>query len=650
MKRKTKNLLRSFKSFLVIIVMLFLAGCAEEKQDQPNIIIIFADDQGYADLGCFGATDFETPNIDRMADEGMRFTNFYVSEAVCSASRSSLLTGCYAQRVGIRGALSPFAMTGLNPEEETIASMLKKQGYSTCMVGKWHLGSIPEFYPTNYGFDEYLGIPYSNDMWPVGYDGLRLQDGYKSIYPELPLIENDSVIKTFETLEDQDQITKIYTDRAVDFIKRNNDHPFFLYLAHSMVHVPLAVSDDFKGTSKQGMYGDVMQEVDWSVGQILETLEAYGIDNNTLVIYTSDNGPWLNFGNHGGSAHPLREGKGNAWEGGVRVPCVMYYPPLIEAGSSSNNMAATIDLLPTIASLTGATLPEKEIDGVNILPLLKGDEDALPRKEYIYYYEGGLNAVRRGDWKLVVPHKYRSYAGVEPGKDGMPGPYSRGEAGLELYNLLEDVEEQYDVSAMNPHKVKELLIFVDSVRLALGDRIQGIRGTTNRSPGRLRMIKEAKKHLARNKQYSIKNKPSHRYPGGSEYALTDGFLGSLEFTDESWMGFHGDDLEVIIDMQAPTKVNNIEMNFLRNQASWIFLPKSIHIYSGNNASDMKLMTAEEFASSEKDLSVDIHTNCIEANFEARYIRILVSSMGSCPEWHPGYGEKAWLFIDEIVVK
>lgn len=638
------------RSIILILSLSILFGCGEETKKSPNIIIIFADDQGYADLGCFGAKDFETPSIDRMADEGMTFTNFYVSEAVCSASRSSLMTGCYAQRVGIRGALSPFAMTGLNREEETIASMLKKQGYKTCMVGKWHLGSIPEFFPTHYGFDEYLGIPYSNDMWPVGYDGRRLGEGFKSIYPELPLVENDSVISTFETLEAQNKITGLYTERAVDFIKRNPDEPFFLYLAHSMVHVPLAVSESFSGTSKQGMYGDVMQEVDWSVGQIMETLKKLGLEENTLVIYTSDNGPWLNFGNHAGSAYPLREGKGNAWEGGVRVPCVMYYPEIIKGGSTTGKMASTIDLLPTIASLTGAALPEKEIDGVNIMPLLKGVENANPRNEFIYYYQGGLNAVRRGVWKLVVPHKYRSYAGVEPGMDGMPGPYSQGQSGLELYKLDEDIGESNDVSEQYPEKVKELQAMADSVRTALGDRITGIRGNTNRSPGRLRMVKEAIEHQAKGRKYELKHKPSHRYPGGSTYALTDGFLASLEFTDESWMGFHGDELEVVIDLEEPKKVLNVEMNFLSNQASWIFLPESISIYAGNAPDNLKLIKKEKFFAPEKDLSVDKHTYCYSGNFNARYIKVIAHSIGKCPEWHPGTGENAWLFVDEIIIK
>lgn len=640
---------RSFPAIFTTVCLLLLAGCSRQARPLPNIIIIFTDDQGYADLGCFGATDFDTPNIDRLADEGMRFTNFYVSEAVCSASRSSLLTGCYAQRVGIRGALSPFAMTGLNPEEETIASMLKKRGYATGMVGKWHLGSRAPFFPTNYGFDEYLGIPYSNDMWPVGYDGLRPAEGYKSIYPELPLIEDDSVIATFETLEAQNKITGMYTDRAVNFIKKNAGQPFFLYLAHSMVHVPLAVGEQFRGSSRQGMYGDVMQEVDWSVGRIAETLAELGLEDNTLIIYTSDNGPWLNFGNHAGSAFPLREGKGNSWEGGVRVPCVMHFPALIPEGTSSSKMAATIDLLPTLASLTGAPLPDREIDGVSILPLMMGKEDATPRNEYVYYYEGGLNAVRRGDYKLVVPHKYRSYEGVEAGRDGMPGPYSRGQAGLELYNLATDISERNDLAALHPEIVDKLLVMADSVRNALGDRITGVRGNTNRSPGRIRMIDEKTDHKAKGKKYTLKHEPSHRYPGGTEYALTDGFMASLEFTDESWAGFHGTALEVLIDMEEDTCLESVEINFLSNQASWIFLPEHIQIYAGHHPSELECIVEKAFSVPEKELDISKKPFRHELKVEARYLKIHASGPGKCPGWHPGKGEQAWLFVDEIVL-
>ncbi len=314
-------------------------------------MLIFTDDQGYADVGVYGATGFTTPHLDRLASEGMRFTDFYVSQAVCSASRASLLTGSYAQRISIRGALNPYAEVGINPEEETIAEMLKKRGYATGIFGKWHLGHLEEFLPLQHGFDEYLGLPYSNDMWPIDYDGQPATGGNKMTYPPLPLVDGNETVETIEDLEGQATLTARYTERAVSFIERHKHEPFFLYLAHSMPHVPLGVSDKFKGHSAQGMYGDVIEEIDWSVGQVLAALDRHQLAENTLVIFTSDNGPWLNFGNHAGSAAPLREGKGTAFEGGPRVPAIMRWPGRIEAGSVSGRMASTIDILPTLAVL-----------------------------------------------------------------------------------------------------------------------------------------------------------------------------------------------------------------------------------------------------------------------------------------------------------
>ena len=371
----------------------------------PNIVIIFTDDQGYADLGIYGAQGFQTPNIDRRANEGIRFTDFQVSQAVCSASRAALLTGCYSERLGVQGAFNHTARVGLNPDEETIAEMLKSIGYVTGIFGKWHLGHHKKFLPLQQGFDEYFGLPYSNDMWPVDYDGSPVSgtDHFKSFYPQLPLIEGNEKIEEIRTLDDQDQLTTRYTERAVDFIKRNRDTPFFLYLPHSMPHVPLGVSDKFRSKSEQGMYGDVIMEIDWSLGEILNALSDNDLDDNTLVIFTSDNGPWLNYGNHAGSAFPLREGKGTMWEGGSRVPCIMRWPGRIPAGSVSHQLAATIDILPTIASITGAALPARPIDGVNIQSILEGDTCATPREEYYYYYGGELIAVRKGKMKLVFP-------------------------------------------------------------------------------------------------------------------------------------------------------------------------------------------------------------------------------------------------------
>ncbi len=482
----------------------FLAGAAlgllpatllaRAKAEKPtNFVLILTDDQGYADIGCFGAKGFDTPNLDRLARQGMRFTNYHTAQAVCSASRAALLTGCYPNRVGIRGALGPRATVGISSEEQTIAQLLKARGYTCGIFGKWHLGHYPEFLPLRHGFDEYLGLPYSNDMWPLGYDGKPLAANLdpkpaRASNPPLPLIDGDRKVAEIWTLEDQATLTTRYTERAVQFIEKNKDRPFFLYLPHSMPHVPLGVSSKFKGRSKQGMYGDVIMEIDWSVGQIIASLKQNGLEENTLVIFTSDNGPWLNFGNHAGSAGPLREGKGTSWEGGKRVPCLMRWPGVIPVDTVCDRLAANLDILPTFAAIAGSPLPEKKIDGVNILSLLKKAPGASPRDHIIFWYtEGGeydqLEAVYDGRWKLHLPHKYRSYTGVTPGRDGLPGPYSHRETGLALFDLKEDVGETRDVKDQHPDIVARLSALADQAREDLGDKDRPGKGM--RAPGRV---------------------------------------------------------------------------------------------------------------------------------------------------------------------
>ncbi|OGJ85933.1 MAG: arylsulfatase [Candidatus Raymondbacteria bacterium RifOxyC12_full_50_8] len=451
----------------------------------PNIVIVLTDDQGYADVGCYGAKGFETPTLDRMASEGVRFTNFYVSQAVCSASRASLLTGCYAERVGIHGALRPFSNIGLSPDEETIAQMLKKKGYATGIFGKWHLGDYKEFLPLQHGFDEFFGLPYSNDMWPVDYDGTpAAADKKQSKYPPLMLMEGNEPVSEIRSLDDQSKLTTMYTERAVRFITKNKNTPFLLYVPHSMPHVPLGVSGKFKGKSTQGLYGDVMMEIDWSMSEIMKALSANGLDKNTLVVFVSDNGPWLNFGNHSGSAGPLREGKGAMWEGGARVPCIMRWPGRIPAGTTCNKIASTIDLLPTIAAIVNTSLPEKPIDGVNMLPLMEGKKNAHPRDSFYFYYDGELHAVRQGAWKLHVPHSYRSYRGVEPGKDGYPGSYATGTTGLALYDLEKDIGETTNIAAEHPGVVERLNVLVEQARGELGDTLTKRTGRGVRPPGK----------------------------------------------------------------------------------------------------------------------------------------------------------------------
>jgi len=460
------------------------------KQKQlPNIVLILADDLGYGDLNCYGATRYITPNLDKLANKGVRFTNFYVSQAVCSASRAALLTGCYSNRVGIGGALFPTSLIGLNPQEETIAEVLKKSGYSSGIFGKWHLGYQREFLPLQQGFEEYFGLPYSNDMWKYNIDGsvaTQEQNKNKANYPPLPLIDGNDAVKEIVTMDDQAQLTTMYTERAVSFIEKHKKEPFFLYLPHSMPHVPIAASDKFKGKSEQGVYGDVLMEIDWSVGQVLEALEKNGLTENTLVIFVSDNGPWLNFGNHAGSAGGLREGKGTSWEGGQRVPCIMKWPGHIPDCLVCNKLAATIDFLPTLAAISDAALPTNKIDGVNILPLMTGDLNANPREVFLYYYNSNcLEAVRKNQWKLVFTHRSQTYEGFAPGKDGVGGKTGIVQVELALYDLRRDPGERYDVKDLNPEIVVELTKIADEARADLGDGILNIKGANVREPGRV---------------------------------------------------------------------------------------------------------------------------------------------------------------------
>ena len=475
---------------LFLTVQTFGVERAAPRTGLPNIIVIFADDQGYADVGVFGANGFATPNIDRMAAEGRRFTNFHVPQPVCSASRAGLLTGCYSNRIGIHGALGPDAKHGIADTEMTLAQLLKQKGYATGMAGKWHLGHYPQFLPTHHGFDEYYGLPYSNDMWPLH------PEAKPGSYPPLPLIEGDRVVKLGLTHEDQEQLTTQYTEHAVSFIERNRDRPFFFYLAHSMPHVPLHVSSKFKGKSQQGLYGDVIMEIDWSVGEIMNTLKKYGLDNNTLVIFTSDNGPWLSYGNHAGSAGPLREGKGTSWEGGTREPCVMRWPKVIPARSTCDELLMTIDLFPTLAKRVGAEMPKHKIDGLDVWPLLSGQRGAgNPHEGYYNYYEvNQLQAVTSGDgrWKFVLPHTYRTLGGRPAGRDGIPAKYeARKVEQPELYDLKADIGETRDLAARHPDIVRRLLVLAETARQDLGDSLTDRKGVGVREPGRLPTGKSA---------------------------------------------------------------------------------------------------------------------------------------------------------------
>ena len=427
------------------------AASAGRVDGKPNIVIIFCDDLGYGDIGCFGSTKHHTPNLDRMAAEGRRFTSFYVTSGVCTPSRSSLMTGCYPRRVNMHQneknlcVLFPVNQRGLNPDEITMAEVLKGQGYATACIGKWHLGDQPEFLPTRQGFDYYFGIPYSNDM------GTNQGPGR----PPLPLLRNEEVI---EAPADQDTLTKRYTDEVIRFMRENRDRPFFVYLPHTMPHNPVHASDEFRDSSANGRYGDSVEEIDWSAGQILAALKALDLDKNTLVIFTSDNGAAKRWGGGNG---PLRGYKGSTWEGGMREPCIMRWPGTIPAGTECDELACTMDLMPTFARLAGTSAPkDRIIDGLDIWPLMAGKAGAgSPREAFYYYQMDQLQAVRSGKWKLHLPlkPKKRNWGKPEP-----EGP-------LMLFDLDADIGEQKNVADRHPRVVERLLALAEKARADLGD-------------------------------------------------------------------------------------------------------------------------------------------------------------------------------------
>lgn len=434
--------------FLLILLFSGVQVFAQNtKESKPNFIIIFTDDQGYGDLGTFGHPTIKTPNIDQMASEGQKWTSFYVAANVCTPSRSAILTGRMPVRTGMysntRRVLFPDSDGGLPAYENTIATLLKGSGYATAAVGKWHLGHLPQYLPTSHGFESYFGIPYSNDMDRVN-DGTAKEAfaDPKYEYFNVPLMRNTEII---ERPADQNTITKRYTEEAVKFINTNKDKPFFLYLAHSLPHVPLFASGDFKGTSERGLYGDVIEEIDWSVGEILSALKEKGLDHNTYVIFTSDNGPWLVYDEHGGSSGSLFGGKGTSYEGGVRVPTVIWGPGNVSPGVISK-MGSTLDLLPTITTLAGAQVPQDRVyDGFDLSPVFKG-EKVTPRNEMFFYHGDRLFAVRKGEFKLYF---------YSNNPAGYPAKVEKLEK-LTLFNLGHDPSERFDLADLHPETVQEL--------------------------------------------------------------------------------------------------------------------------------------------------------------------------------------------------
>lgn len=457
---------------LCLLALLFApAVLPAADPPRPNLIIILADDLGYGDLGCYGQKRTRTPYLDHMAAEGMRFTSFYVASAICSPSRAALLTGCYPPRVGLGvcsrerdgqiipwHVLYPKSKQGLNFNEVTVAEILKQQGYATACIGKWHVGDAPEFLPTRQGFDYYFGIPYSNDMKPT------------------VMMRNEAVI---EQETSQTIITERYTEEAVKFVTAKRRVPFFLYLAHNAPHTPLHPSERFRGRSPGGIYGDVVEGVDWSVGEVLQAVEKSGIDRNTLVVFLSDNGPWLVRGENGGIATPLRNGKGSTYEGGMRVPFIARWPGTVPAGTVCDEIATAMDLLPTFAAIADIAPPkDRIIDGKNILSLLKAEPGAKsPHEAFYYYFMDELQAVRSGPWKLKLS--------TTVARDSHYTHYGDPQTSVPeaLYNLETDPGEQKSVLKDHPRIQERLHELAEAARADIGDSALGVTGKNRRPAG-----------------------------------------------------------------------------------------------------------------------------------------------------------------------
>jgi|GEM_PF-898925 len=472
---------RRFRTVLALVLVLGLGWSGVVRGadlNKPNVILILADDLGYGDLGTYGANRIRTPHLDQLAAEGMRLTDFYMASAVCSASRAALLTGCYPLRVGIPGVLSANVRSGIHADEALLSELLKRNGYATAIYGKWHLGNQPKFWPLRHGFDEWLGTIGSNDMGR----GKPSLEARRAGQAGVELVHQERVI---EINPDQSRLTSRYTAAAVDFIERHQAHPFFLYLAHNMPHTPLFPHPDRAGASEGGVYGAVVEEIDWSVGQVLAALDRCDLAKRTIVIFTSDNGPWLIFGNHGGSAGPLRGGKKQTWEGGHRVPLLVRWPGHVPVGAVCREPVVAFDLLPTLVQWTGSETPRKPIDGKDISALLLGRADARsPHRSIAFYDREELHAVRSGRWKLHLPHQDRHAPDPQqPGNDGVRGGVREVRRVAALYDLQQDIGETQNLLPQHPEVVAQLRQAAEQIRGELGDALTASRGRSRRAAG-----------------------------------------------------------------------------------------------------------------------------------------------------------------------
>lgn len=603
-----KNLL-----FLACLFTLISCSTSEQKNSKPNIILFFCDDLGYGDLGVYGHPTIKTPNLDRMAAQGLKFTNFYSGSPACTASRYALLTGRYPIRSGFPWVLYPNSSRGIHPNEWTLAEGLKAGGYATGCFGKWHLGTTKkEYLPLQNGFDEYLGLPYSNDMIPP-------------IHPEIALMDGND---TLELSPDQMTLTRRYTERAIEFIQKKKGAPFFVYLPYAMPHLPLHPGAEFVGKSKRGTYGDVVEEIDWSVGEIWKKVEELGMAENTLLVFTSDNGPWIIKNEKGGSSGLFRDGKGSTWEGGMRVPAIAYWKGKIEEGSVCQYPSSTLDLYHSFLKISGQSLPENIVDGKDVSDWLSGgmtDAEAA-EKPYFFYGPRKLHAVRKGAWKLHI------HTSSQTRKD-----YFEGKLPL-LFNIEIDPSEQYELSESHPEIVKDLMNEIEAHLKNVED---------NPNFFEQERLKQKINHFAVGKSVEFLSPLSQKY--NSPTALTDGVKESADFY--SYLpGIQEKDFEFVIDLEEEKTLKKIEIGFIQLVNNWIFLPEYVDFFISANGTNWEKMGTQTHEIELKEAqTVKYFTQEIPEK-EARFIKVIAKNIGKCPEWHTGANQGAWLFSDEVLVE
>lgn len=607
-------------SFFYIFIFVLLQNCnsaRELKSTTPNVIILFADDLGYGDLGVYGHPTIRTPNLDAMASKGMKFTNFYSGSPACTASRYALLTGRYPIRSGFQWVLYPNSSRGIHSKEYTLAEGMKDAGYTTACFGKWHLGTTKkEYLPLQNGFDEYFGLPYSNDMIPP-------------LWNDIPLLEGND---TISLNPDQKTLTKQYTERAIDFITKHSHDPFFIYVPYAMPHLPLHPGEEFIGKSERGTYGDVVEELDWSVGNILKSLKYNNLLSNTLIIFVSDNGPWIIKNEEGGSSGLLRDGKGSTWEGGMRVPMIAHWEGKISPATLNTQTTSTLDLYTSLLKLVGQEIPKETIyDGKDISNLFLGNEsEKIEEKPFFFYGAKQLHAIRKGKWKLHIHTSSQTKREYFEGKTPL------------LFNINEDPSEKYDLAKKFPKIVNELLQEIESHKneiKAQPDFFQKER------------LASRKEHLAFEKKVTLKNPPHPNYNAiTNTNTLTDGFTeGADRF--RTLMGFEGRNLEAMIDLEEEKTVKEIKIGFLQNQPSWIFFPTKVDFFVSQDGKNFKKIDIQEIDSNlvDKMSGVFYFSTKDKIDRKYRYLKVIAYNQGKCPEGHDGAGKDCWIFADEIIV-